>query len=114
MAQWVTREYLARRGQASFKKLNLRPARHPLAGYIPGNIHVEGSAISQKFLDVSNQPQVGLEGYDDGAKMLEDFFKQELQLYLKSDLHPLGKAIILCCMDNGSVNDYEKLIPGIY
>ena len=114
MAEWVTREYLARRGQASFKKLNLRPARHPLAGYIPGNIHVEGSAISQKFLDVSNQPEVGIEGYDKGAKMLEDFFKKELQLYLKSDLHPLGKAIILCCMDNGTVSDYEKLIPGIY
>ena len=114
MAEWVTREYLARRGQASFKKLNLRPARHPLAGYIPGYIHVEGSAISQKFLDVSNQPEVGVEGYDKGAKMLEDFFKKELQLYLKSDLHPLGKAIILCCMDNGTVSDYEKLIPGIY
>lgn len=114
MAEWVTREYLARRGQASFKKLNLRPARHPLAGYIPGGIHVEGSAISQKFLDVSNQPEVGTQGYDDGAKLLEDFFKKELQLYLQSDLHPLGKAIILCCMDNGSVSDYEKLIPGIY
>ena len=46
--------------------------------------------------------------------MLEDFFKKELQLYLKSDLHPLGKAIIHCCMDNGSVDDYEKLIPGTY
>ncbi len=114
MAQWVIREYLARRGQASFKKLNLQPARHPLAGYIPGGIHFEGSAISNKFLDVSNQPQVGKDAYDAGAKMLEDFFKRELELYLKSDLHPLGKAIILCCMDNGSVSDYEKLIPGIY
>lgn len=114
MTQWVIREYLARRGQASFKKLNLTPARHPLAGYIPGGIHVEGTAISQKFLDVSNQPQVGPEAYDAGAQMLEDFFKSELKLYLKSDLHPLGKAIILCCMDNGSVGDYEKLIPGIY
>ena len=101
MAQWVIREYLARRGMASFKKLNLKPARHPLAGYIPGGIHVEGTAISQKFLDVSNQPQVGAAAYDAGAKMLEDFF-------------PLGKAIILCCMDNGTVEDYEKLIPGVY
>ena len=114
MAQWVIREYLARRGMASFKKLNLKPARHPLAGYIPGGIHVEGTAISQKFLDVSNQPQVGAAAYDAGAKMLEDFFKSELKLYLKSDLHPLGKAIILCCMDNGTVEDYEKLIPGVY
>ena len=114
MAEWIIREYLARRGQASFKKLNLKPARHPLAGYIPENIHVEGTAISKKFFDVTKQPQIEEEGYDKGAKILEDFFKEELQLYLKSDLHPLGKAIILCCMDNGSVDDYDKLIPGSY
>ena len=110
----MARGHTARRGMASFTKLNLKPARHPLAGYIPGGIHVEGTAISQKFLDVSNQPQVGAAAYDAGAKMLEDFFKSELKLYLKSDLHPLGKAIILCCMDNGTVEDYEKLIPGVY
>ena len=114
MAEWVIREYLARRGQASFRKLNLKPARHPLGGYIPENIHVEGTAISKKFFDVTKQPQIEEEGYDKGAKMLEDFFKDELKLYLKSDLHPLGKAIILCCMDNGTVDDYEKLIPGTY
>lgn len=114
MAEWVIREYLARRGQASFRKLNLKPARHPLGGYIPENIHVEGTAISKKFFDVTKQPQIEEEGYDKGAKMLENFFKEELKLYLKSDLHPLGKAIILCCMDNGTVDDYEKLIPGTY
>ena len=114
MAEWVIREYLARRGQASFRKLNLKPARHPLGGYIPENIHVEGTPISKKFFDVTKQPQIEEEGYDAGAKMLEDFFKEELKLYLKSDLHPLGKAIILCCMDNGTVDDYEKLIPGTY
>ena len=63
---------------------------------------------------MTKQPQIEEEGYDKGAKMLEDFFKEELKLYLKSDLHPLGKAIILCCMDNGTVDDYEKLIPGTY
>ena len=114
MAEWVIREYLARRGQASFRKLNLKPSRHPLGGYIPENIHVEGTPISKKFFDVTKQPQIEEEGYDKGAKMLEDFFKEELKLYLKSDLHPLGKAIILCCMDNGTVDDYEKLIPGTY
>ena len=114
MAEWIIREYLARRGQASFTKLNLKPARHTLGGYIPENIHVEGTAISKKFFDVTKQPQVEEEGYDKGAKMLEDFFKEELKLYLKPDLHPLGKAIIMCCMDNGSIDDYEKLIPGIY
>ena len=114
MGEWVIREYLARRGQASFKKLNLKPARHPLGGYIPENIHIEGTPISKKFFDVTKQPQIEYEGYDKGAKMLEDFFKEELKLYLKSDLHPLGKAIILCCMDNGTVEDYDKLIPGTY
>lgn len=115
MAQWIIREYLARRGQASMKKINLKPARHPLAGYIPEQIHVEGVAISKKFLDVTMQPEVGLEGYDIGAKQLEDFFKKELQLYLNGgSLHPLGKAIITCCLDNGSLDDYEKIIPGTY
>ena len=114
MAQWVIREYLARRGQASMKKINLHPARHPLAGYIPEQIHVEGVAISKKFLDVTVQPEIGLEGYDEGAKQLEAFFKRETQLYLQSSLHPLGKAIISCCLDNGTLDDYEKIIPGTY
>ena len=114
MAQWVIREYLGRRGQTSMKEKNLHPARHPLAGYIPEQIHVEGVAISKKFLDVTVQPEIGLEGYDEGAKQLEAFFKRETQLYLQSSLHPLGKAIISCCLDNGTLDDYEKIIPGTY
>lgn len=114
MAQWVIREYLARRGQASFKRLNLKAARCPLAGYIPGSIQVEGTALSEKLLEVNNQPEVGNEGYDAGAEILYNFFCEELSLYMEQDLHPLGKAIIRCCMDKGSVEDYEKLIPGKY
>lgn len=114
MAQWIIREYLARRGQASFKRLSLKPARFALAGYVPGSIQVEGSAISEKLLEVNYQPEVGDEGYDEGAKILHKFFCEELSLYLKPDLHPIGKAIINCCMESGTLDDYEKLIPGVY
>lgn len=82
MAEWVIREYLARRGQASFRKLNLKPSRHPLGGYIPENIHVEGTPISKKFFDVTKQPQIEEEGYDKGAKMLEELLQRRIKAFI--------------------------------
>jgi hypothetical protein len=111
MAQWVAREYLARRGSTPFKPEQLRPCRCPLLGYTLYQLHVEGSLIARWFLQVHTQPEVGEEAYDRGAEILYDFFREQLQLYLDPELHPLGRQIIECCLNDGSLEDYEALIP---
>jgi hypothetical protein len=43
--------------------------------------------------------------------MLTDFFREELKAFLVPELDPLGKKIIECFMNGGTVSDYAKLIP---
>lgn len=114
MPQWIAREYLARRGQASFKPDKIKPARCSLLGYIIRSMQFEGAIIADKFVEVNKQPEVGTDGYDKGAEILQEFFEQELKGYLVPDLNPLGKQIIECCLDLGNVEDYEQLIESRY
>lgn len=109
--QWIAREYLARRGSSRFQPHQIRPARCSLLGYAMNHIQVEGYQIPREFLQVDTQPEVGPEAYDQGAKLLESFARACLQEYLTPALSPLGKAIIQCCLDGGTVSDYEQLIP---
>ncbi len=111
MPQWLARDYLARRGGAKFRKHQIVPARCPLLGYSMQSMMVEGTQISNWFLQVNTQPEVGDYGYDQGAKILTEFFKKELQKFFdESDLDPTGRKIIECFFDDGDVYDYEKLI----
>lgn len=110
MPQWIAREYLARRGNSKFRPEQIHPARSALLGYALHSIHVEGQQIARWFLQVDTQPEVGAEAYDQGAKMLHDFFCNELANFNESDMVPLGRQIIECCLDNGSLSDYEQLI----
>ncbi len=110
MAQWISREYLARRGIAPFRPYQLKEARCPLLGYAFNSMQVEGTIIPHWLLQVDKQSEVGEEGYDAGSKILHDFFVRELKKFLHPDLDPLGKDIINCCMDNGKVGEYEKLV----
>lgn len=110
MPEWVAREYLARRGSTKFRPDHIRPARTPLLGYALHSVHVEGQQIARWFLQVDTQPEVGVEAYDEGARMLREFFVQELAAYRTSELAPLGRKIIDCCLDEGSLQDYESLI----
>ncbi|MGL6194175.1 MAG: hypothetical protein ACRC2T_05070 [Thermoguttaceae bacterium] len=32
---------------------------------------------------------------------------------MKSNLDPLGRRIIDCCLSNGNVQDYEEFMPGV-
>jgi hypothetical protein len=112
MPQWLAREYMGRRGSAKFSPGQITAARCPLLGYAMYTMQIEGVQIPHWFLEVNTQPEVGDEAYDAGAAQLSDFFTQQLQPYLdESDLEPLGRQIIQCAMDGGSVEDYEKLIP---
>ena len=111
MAQWLAREYLARRGHARFKTDQIKPARCPLLGYAPHTLHIEGRMIPRWFLQVDTQPEVGEVAYDQGAAVLTKFFHKCLTEFLQSDLDPQGREIITCFRDNGTVQDYERLIP---
>ena len=110
MPQWVTREYLARRGGAEFAEDRVIASRCPLLGWNPTNIVVEGRQIGAWFFEVDKQPEVGEGAYDQGAKMLQDFFHSELRQFMVDDLSPLGRRIIECCLDNGTAADYADLI----
>jgi hypothetical protein len=106
MPQWLTREYLARRGTARFRQEQLTPSRCQLLGFSPTSLTVEGYRVPTVLLQVDHQPEVGVEGYDAGAKMLTSFFKRELPKYVTPELSSLGRRIIEACMDDGDVEDY--------
>jgi hypothetical protein len=110
MPQWIAREYLARRGNAKFRPEQIRQARLPLLGYTMHQLLIEGRSVARWMLAVDTQPEVGEEAYDAGAKILTDFFKETLQDYLHPELDPLGRQIIECCLQDGTIEDYEKFI----
>lgn len=111
MPQWIMREYIARRGGAEFEASALHAARCPLLGYLPSSILIEGRTVGSWFFEVDKQPEVGEAAYDAGAEILTDFFHRELSGFLHEELHPSGRKIIECCLENGSLEDYVKLIP---
>ncbi|NWK55979.1 DUF4914 family protein [Verrucomicrobiaceae bacterium N1E253] len=108
--QWITRELLARRGGAHFKRSQLEDSRCPLLGWNPKSIMIEGRPVGSWFFSVEKQPEVGIEAYEKGAEILKQFFHREISQFLQDDLHPLGREIIECCLNGGSVDDYAKLI----
>jgi hypothetical protein len=110
MPQWITREYLARRGGARFNASALRAARCPLLGYTPSSIVVEGRTIGRWFFEVEQQPEVGEAAYDQGAEVLQKFFHRELSQFLVPDLLPVGRSIIECCLEGGTLADYLALV----
>ena len=109
-AEWITREYLARRtGQVKAK--HLVEARCPLFGYSLDEMKIDGQYIRQTFLRPEMQSRVGEDGYDECAKILTDFFKQELQQFLVPELDPLGRQIIELCLNDAPLEEYLKLTP---
>ncbi|HHU76169.1 MAG TPA: DUF4914 family protein [Firmicutes bacterium] len=109
MPQWIIREYLARRGTVHFKPEQKVPARCPLLGEALNTLKVDGTYITRRLLQVDRQHEVGEEGYDAGARILTDFFKEEIKQFLTPDLSGLGKKIIECCLNDGAQADYENI-----
>lgn len=109
--QWITREYLARRGQATFERGKLMDARCPLLGLHPEKIQVEGQTVGHWFFDVASQPEVGQDAYDQGAKQLSDFFEQCLSKFDGPELDPVGREIIDAFRRGASYDDYEAFTP---
>ncbi|MBA4688457.1 MAG: DUF4914 family protein [Candidatus Galacturonibacter soehngenii] len=112
--QWIAREYIARRGSAKFRQEHLVEARCSLLGYGLDSLKIDGQHIGKAFLQPERQQEIGIEGYDAGAKILSDFFKKELDKYNTPELNPLGRQIIELFNNNASVQDYVDLIPMRY
>ena len=110
MPQWIGREYIAREGLSCLEQDKLSPSRCALLGFALNEIKVEKFEIPQGFLKTELQEDVGIEAYDEGAKILTDFFKSELKQFLKPGLNELGRKIIECCLNDGTVQDYIDLL----
>ena len=50
-------------------------------------------AVARWFLQVDTQPEVGEAGYDAGAEILSEFFRQCVAEFREPDLAPLGRQI---------------------
>ncbi len=113
MPQWLARDYLARRGNARFRPGQLVPARCSLLGFALDSMRIEGVPIAKAFLQVDTQPEVGEEGYDAGAAILRQFFVTHVRQFLNPSLTAKARQIIECCLDNGALDDYLALLPGM-
>jgi hypothetical protein len=111
MAEWITREYMARRGSVRFRPDQLSEARCPLLGYTLPNLRVNGQEMPHGLLCVHEQLEVGREGYDKGAAILHEFFLNELEQYDVPDLNPLGRRIIDLCRSGAGASDYMSVLP---
>lgn len=108
--QWVVREYLARRGSAKFPQDKLEASRCSTLGYAIKELKVDGKQIPKYMLRTELQLGMGVEAYDQGSKILVDFFKEQLQQFLTDDLDPLGREIIEAYMRDASVEEFEQFI----
>ena len=101
LVQW--RQYQLLNQSQQFRNDYLQVSLHQL--------QVEGRMITRWFLQVDMQPEVGPEAYDQGAEILRAFFHKCLADFQDPALDSLGKQIITCCLEGGTLEDYEKLIP---
>lgn len=108
--QLLMREYLTRRGNASLRPDQYQPARGSLLGYEMNYLTIEGAKIPSRFLKVYRQPEVGEQGYDEGYRILMDFFKKEVKKYDQEGISPLGKRIIDACLNDATIEEYASLI----
>lgn len=109
MPQWIVRDVLLRR---RIDRSHLVPARCPLLGFALRELRVGDTELPRGFLQVEHQPEVEFEGYDRGAAAIGRVFETQLRRFLAPNLDPLGRRIIECCLDRGSVQAFEALLPG--
>jgi hypothetical protein len=108
--QLLMREYLTRRGNAYLREDQYQPARGTLLGYEMNYLTIEGNKIPSRFLKVYRQNEVGEKGYDEGYRILVEFFKNEVRKYDQEGISPLGKKIIDACLNDATIEDYAALI----
>ncbi len=109
--QWIARACLARANRSTIPPDKLVAARCPLLGRHPRNLQLEGQTIETAFFDVSAQSEVGVDAYDTGAKLLTQFFNEQLEQFRHPELVPLGEQMITACLDDASIEQYDSLVP---
>jgi len=109
-AEWLDREFLARKGSANFRPDQLQESRCSTLGYSPKSLRIDGHNIPKSMLRTNHQSCIGDEAYDAGAMILMNFFKEELVKFNTPDLAPLGKRIIDAYMRDASVAEFDELI----
>lgn len=109
--EWLTREYLARRGTARIRLDRLTPARCALFGYAFREFVMDGQQVRPTLLQPEFQSQVGEAAYDAGAAILQGFFAEELSKFLTDELDPLGRQIIEAVIRGAGVEDFMELTP---
>lgn len=57
-----------------------------------------------------NIPEVGNDKYDHDAKMLTEFFKEEVSQFIEDELDPIGKKIIQLLLKDTLVQEYKGLL----
>lgn len=110
MGEWLTREYLARKG-GTVKLKHLVPSRCPLFGYSLDEMKIDGQYVRQTFLRPELQSKLGFEGYDAGSKILTDFFKKQIREFMTDELDPIGRHIIELCLNDAGLEDYLAVTP---
>lgn len=110
MGEWLTREYLARRG-GTVRKKHLVPARCPIFGYSLDEMKIDGQYVRRTFLRPEYQSKLGIEGYDAGAKILTDFMKEQVKEFDTEELDPIGHQIIQLLMNDAPIEEYLKITP---
>ena len=113
-AEHISREYLSRRGQATFKKEELVDLEYPVLGYGMKNVKLDGKEIPARILRVTEQLYVGKDVFEQGATKLTDFFKEQLEQFLTPELDELGKNIIEEFLAGASLSRLNELMPGKY
>lgn len=108
--QWIVREFLTRRG-GKINSERLEEARCPLFGYDIDRLRLEGQYLPSGLLHPYLQPELGVAAYDQGARLLTDFFKEQLEQYNAPQLDALGREIISLCMNDAPLDEYLKLSP---
>lgn len=107
--QWIAREYLSRRGTGDFAADKVVHSRCSLLGLTPKTIQIEGQTIGHWFTSVESQPEVGEAAYDEGARILTEFFHSQIKNFITEDLDSRGQKIINACLDGASYDDYVSL-----
>ena len=72
---------------------------------------IDGQYIRQTFLRPELQSRLGEKGYDEGAKILTDYFKEQLAQFDVEELSPLGHQIIQLVMSDAPLEEYLLRTP---
>ncbi|MDD2941971.1 MAG: DUF4914 family protein [bacterium] len=107
---WVMRHWLCQKANGALNlEEHIRPARHPLLGYTFRNVRIRDHQVPEHLLRINRQSDVGDDGYDNGAAILSNAYKDILKDYLKPGLDKHIRHVIEACLGDASHEEYKNL-----